>query len=69
MLWAVLIALLVMAMGGFGHTGYRRGWYGNYNQGDYPVGGWRGLRIGIVLLVLAALLFLARLHPLGVSQS
>lgn len=49
MLWLIIIVLLILAFGGFGHTGYRRGWYGNnYGGGDYPRGSWFGGGFGLI---------------------
>ncbi len=68
MWWIVLVLLLVLAMGGFGHTGYRRGWYGNYNRGEDPLGGWGGLRLSVFLLVIVAVMLLTRNYHLGVTE-
>ena len=55
----LLILLLIAALGGFGHTGYRRGWYGGYNRSSGPVaGGWSGGGLGIFLLVVILLILL-----------
>ncbi len=59
MITILLIILLIMALGGFGHTGYRRGWYGGYRQPGAPVtGGWGGGGLGLFLLIVVVLLLL-----------
>lgn len=59
MLTLLLIVLLIIAFGGFGHTGYRRGWYGAAGRGPAPVtGGWAGGGLGVFLLVVVVLLLL-----------
>ncbi len=59
MITILLIVLIILAFGGFGHTGYRRGWYGAYNQPDTPMrGGWAGGGLGVFLLVIVLILLL-----------
>ena len=61
MLWLIVVVLLVIAFGGFGHTGYRRGWYGGYaDYGQSRPGGWFGGLFGVVLLVAALFLLFGR---------
>jgi hypothetical protein len=64
MLWLIIIVLLVLAFGGFGHTGYRRGWYGNYyNGGEYPRSrGWLGGGFGLILLLIVLFLLFGGPH-------
>jgi hypothetical protein len=55
----ILIVLVIAALSGFGHTGYRRGWYGGYNQpGVRATGGWGGGGLGLFLVVVILLLLL-----------
>ncbi len=59
----LLIVLIIAALGGFGHTGYRRGWYGD-GYYERPAGGggaWGGGGLGLVLLLVV--LFLLFSHP------
>lgn len=60
----LLLILLFFAFAGFGHTGYRRGWYGRGYGPDYaPVaGGWGGSGLGLILLILALLLLFGGHH-------
>jgi hypothetical protein len=60
----LLIVVLVLALGGFGHTGYRRGWYGGgYGDPGMPVrGGWGGGGLGLVLLIVFLFLLFGRRH-------
>jgi len=50
----LLVILVIVAFGGFGHTGYRRGWYGGYN--GPATGAWNGSILGLVLLCAVLLL-------------
>ena len=51
--WILIIVLLIIALGGFGHSGYRRGWYGRgYEPGAPVTGGWSGSFLGLGLLLL-----------------
>jgi hypothetical protein len=60
----LLVILILGALGGFGHTGYRRGWYGGYN--GPATGAWNGSLIGIALLVvLVLMLFMGGLFAPG----
>ena len=59
MLTILVIVLIILALGGFGHSGYRRGWYGN-GYYDGPRSGWGGGGLGIVLLIIVLLLLFAR---------
>jgi hypothetical protein len=66
MLTILLIVLLILALGGFGHTGYRRGWYGGYNTyGAAPSGGWLGGGFGLVLLIIALVLLFGGHRAIG----
>lgn len=64
MLTLLIIVLLILALGGFGHTGYRRGWYGGgYAGPDAPVGGgWAGGGLGLILLVIVLILLFGHHH-------
>jgi len=53
-LTVLLLILLLLAFGGFGHTGYRRGWCGGYN--GPATGSWNGGLLGLGLLVVVLLL-------------
>jgi hypothetical protein len=58
----LLIVLIIAALGGFGHTGYRRGWYGDgYYERPAGGGAWGGGGLGLVLLLVE--LFLLFSHP------
>ena len=60
----ILIILAVIAFGGFGHSGYQRGWYGRdpYYQPP-PAAGFGGGGLGlVVLLVVLYLLFFNHHH-------
>jgi Protein of unknown function (DUF3309) len=63
----LLIVAVVLALGGFGHTGYRRGWYGGSNQlGAAPrSGGWAGGGLGLILLIIVVVLLLTRQSAVG----
>jgi hypothetical protein len=55
--WIVIIVLIILAFAGFGHSGYRRGWYGRgYEPGTPMRGGWGGGGIGIILLIIIIIL-------------
>jgi Protein of unknown function (DUF3309) len=56
----LLIVLLILALGGFGHTGYRRGWYGPGYNGGPRTGGWGGGGLGLLLLILVLFLLFGR---------
>lgn len=59
----LLIVLLIMALGGFGHTGYRRGWYGGNGSFDGQArGGWHGGGLGLILLILVLFLLFGHNH-------
>ncbi len=51
----LIIILLIVAFGGFGHTGYRRGWYGG-GYYDGPRQGWGGGGVGLVVLLIVLFL-------------
>jgi uncharacterized membrane protein len=61
MLAILIIILLILALGGFGHTRYRRGWYRAHGG---PAGGWGGGFMGIVLLLIVLLLCLGVIQAL-----
>jgi hypothetical protein len=59
----LIILLLVLAFGGFGHTGYQRGWYGGYRGADVPrSGSWFGGGLGLVLLIIVLFLLFGGPH-------
>jgi hypothetical protein len=60
MLLIIIILLLILAFGGFGHTGYRRGWYGDRYYDGPRSGGWGGGGIGLILLLIVLFLLFAR---------
>ena len=61
----LIIILLILALGGFGHTSYRRGWYGAHGgPAGGPAGGWGGGFMGIVLLLIVLLLCLGVIQAL-----
>lgn len=47
----IVVILVVLAFGGFGHTGYRQGWYGSA-QPTTGRGNWGGGIFGIILIIL-----------------
>ena len=57
MLLVLLIVLILFACGGFGHTGYRRGWYGGA-PAEPISGGFGGMSLGVFLLAVVVLLLL-----------
>ncbi len=59
----LLIVLIIAALGGFGHTGYRRGWYGDghYEQ-PAGYGSWGGGGLGLVLLLVVLFLLFSHSH-------
>ncbi len=58
----LLIVLIIAALGGFGHTGYRRGWYGD-GYYERPSGGaWGGGGLGLVLLLVVLFLLFSHSH-------
>jgi hypothetical protein len=62
----ILIVLVVLALGGFGHTGYRRRWYGGYDRPQPVSGGWFGGGLGLILLIIVLfLLFGGGGHYMG----
>ncbi len=65
----VLLAVLAaIVLGGVARTGYRRGWYGRYNDGVPDLDGWGGLKLGaFALLLLLFVLVFPALH-LGMSK-
>ncbi len=64
MMWLIIILLLILAFGGFGHTGYHRGWYGGgYRNADSPrPGGWLGGGFGLILLLIVLFLLFRGPH-------
>ena len=64
MMWLIIILLLILAFGGFGHTGYRRGWYGGggRNAGYPRPGGWFGGGFGLILLLIVLFLLFRGPH-------
>lgn len=57
----LIIILLILAFGGFGHAGYQRGWYGNTYY-DAPRGGWGGGGLGLILLLVVLFLIFGHHH-------
>jgi len=57
----LIIILLILAFGGFGHTGYRRGWYGN-GYYDQPRQSWGGGGLGLILLLVVLFLIFGHHH-------
>ncbi len=58
----LVIVLIVAALGGFGHTGYRRGWYRDgYYERPAGYGSWGGGGLGLLLILIV--LFLIFSHP------
>jgi hypothetical protein len=62
----LLIILIVFALGGFGHTGYRRGWYGDgYVERSEGPGAWGGGGLGLILLLVVLFLVFSHAHHHG----
>lgn len=61
MLTILIIVLIVAALGGFGHTGWRRGWYAQPVYYE-PRPAWGGGGLGLVLLLIALYLIFFH-HP------
>ncbi len=61
MLTIILIVLIIFALGGFGHSGYQRGWYGRQEYYEPPPrAGFGGGCLG--LIVIFAVLWLVFGH-------
>ncbi len=60
----LIILLILFAVFGFGHTGYRRGWYGGgYGyEGPPPAHTWGGGGIGLILLLVVLFLLFGHHH-------
>ncbi len=53
----ILIVLIILALGGFGHSGYHRGWYGRDPYYERPAyAGYGGGGVGLVLLLVVLFL-------------
>ncbi len=63
MLTILIIVLVVLALGGFGHTGYQRGWYARPAYYE-PRPAWGGGGLGLILLLVVLWLLFFH-HPHG----
>jgi hypothetical protein len=60
MLTIIVIVLVVLALGGFGHSGYQRGWYGRDPYYERPVNaGYGGGGLGLILVLVVLWLVFA----------
>lgn|GEM_PF-1510667 len=53
----LFIILIVLALGGFGHSGYQRGWYGrDPYYAPPPSAGFGGGGLGLIVLIVVLFL-------------
>ncbi len=59
----ILIILIILAFGGFGHSGYQRGWYGRDPYYERPPSaGFGGGGLGLILLLVILWLIFGHRH-------
>ncbi len=59
----ILILLIVLALGGFGHSGYQRGWYGRDPYYAPPrSAGYGGGGLGLILIIVVLFLLFSHRH-------